>query len=85
MKGIIWTRHARDNQKARPLSDAVVERTARQPEWTEADPDPEVQRRFRVLPELGGRVLRVACAETEEHIRIVTFTLDRNARRKRRR
>ena len=88
MKPIIWTRHAREPQEDRQdrvIPDRLVELTAREPDWREADVErPEVERRFRSHPELEGRVLRVACAETKAHIRIITFHLDRNARRKRR-
>jgi uncharacterized protein YuzE len=53
-----------------------VERTVRQPDWIAPDPKrPGVERRFRVIPEYGGRVMRVACYETESEIRIVTVFL----------
>ena len=88
MKPIIWTRHASEPQEDRQdrlIPDHLVELTVREPEWREADVErPEVERRFRSHPELGDRVLRVACAETEAHIRIITLHLDRNARRRRR-
>jgi hypothetical protein len=48
----------------------------------QADPaHPEVERRFRTVPERGGRVLRVVVVETSEEIRIVTAFLDRRARK----
>ena len=84
MKPILWTQHALDGLKTRPFPRDLIELTAREPEWTEPDPDPQVERRFRTFPELGGRVLRVPCVETDAHIRIVTVLLDRNARRRRR-
>ena len=40
-----------------------------------------VQRRFRIVPERGNRVLRVACVETDTEIRILSAFLDRRARR----
>lgn len=55
----------------------------RDPEWVEPDRgDPTVERRFRAIPEYGGRVLRVACVETETHIRVISVHFDRRARRR---
>jgi hypothetical protein len=54
------------------------------PDWTIPDPHrPGVERRFRAIPEFGGRVLRVACYETPVNIRILTVFFDRKARRPR--
>jgi len=42
-----------------------------EPDWTEVDPkDPAIERRFRAIPEFGGRILRVACSETNSSIRV---------------
>jgi hypothetical protein len=62
------------------LGEAVVERASWSPDWTAPDPQPGVERRFRATPELGGRVLRVACVEEEDHIRIISVFPDRDAR-----
>lgn len=60
-----------------------IERTVRAPDWTEPEPgDPEVERRFRAIPEYGDRVLRVAVAETSTAIRIISVHFDRRARRR---
>jgi len=40
-----------------------------------------VERRFRVIPEFGGRILRIACIETADEIRILTVFFDRDARK----
>jgi len=37
-------------------------------------------RRFRVVPEFGGGVLRVACIEAADEIRVLTVFFDRDAR-----
>jgi hypothetical protein len=61
-----------------------IEAAARRPDWREPDPsDPEVERRYLVIPELDGRVLRAACVEDDKEIRVVTTFLDRGARRRR--
>ena len=61
----------------------MVEDTASKPDWIEQDPrDALVERRFRAIPEFGGRILRVACVETNSSIRVISALFDRNARRK---
>jgi uncharacterized DUF497 family protein len=60
-----------------------VESTVRKPDWIEPDPvDRLIERRFRAIPEFGGRILRVACVETNSGIRVISVMFDRNARRK---
>ena len=81
MKKLELTRHAALRLRERSIRLGWVERTARQPEWTEPEPnDSAVERRFRTIEEFGGRVLRVACIETETAIRVITVTFDRGAR-----
>jgi hypothetical protein len=81
-KPLRFTRHAEDAIAERELDRIWVERTVREPEWQLPDPRrSNVERRFRAIPEYGGRVLRVACLETVDEIRILTVFLDRNARR----
>ncbi len=81
-KPIVLRVHATRALAERALELAWVERTARAPEWTEADPnDAALERRFRVVPEREGRILRVVCAENDAMILVVTAFLDRKARR----
>jgi len=81
-KPILFTRHARDALAERELDPRWVEKTVREPEWRRPDPlRPGVERRFRAIPEFGGRILRVACFETTDEIRILTVFFDRDARR----
>jgi Domain of unknown function (DUF4258) len=83
LKPVAYTRHAERELGRRQISRAWVERTARQPLWVEPDPDePDVQRRFAVVPEFGGRVLRVAVRETTTRLIVVTAVFDRGARRR---
>ena len=64
-KPIILTAHARIRLRERDIDPKWVEDTAVKPDWTEPEPrDPAIERSFRAIPQFGGRVLRVACAET---------------------
>ncbi|MCL4716610.1 MAG: DUF4258 domain-containing protein [Hyphomonadaceae bacterium] len=82
IKPIVLTDHASVALVERGLDVAWVERTVREPEWTEPDPfDPALERRFRATPERDGRILRVVCSEDDAIINIITVFLDRRARR----
>jgi hypothetical protein len=81
-KPILFTRHAEDVIVERELDRSWIERTAREPEWIHPDPRRAgVERRFRSIPEYGNRVLRVACFESEQEIRVLTVFFDRDARK----
>jgi hypothetical protein len=81
LKPLRFTDHAEVRLLRRGLAREWIERTVREPEWREPEPDdPAVERRFRRIVEAGGRVLRVACAETDAEIRVITAMLDRNAK-----
>ena len=81
-KPLRFTRHAQDVIVERELDHTWIERTVREPEWSRPDPRRAgVERRFRAIPEFGGRVLRVACFETADEIRILTIFFDRDARK----
>ena len=81
-KPLRFTRHVQDAIVERELDQSWIERTVMEPEWSRPDPRrPNVERRFRTIPEFGGRALRVACFETAEDIRILTAFFDRNARK----
>jgi uncharacterized DUF497 family protein len=83
VKPIRLTQHAETVMRERDLRLEWIEAAATSPDWREPDPqDPSVERRFRVVPEREGRILRVACVETAEEIRIVSAFLDRRARPK---
>lgn len=84
MKKIVLTEHAEDAIIERELEFGWIERTVRHPEWIVADPRRAgIERRFGIIPENGGRALRVACYETDTEIRIVTVFFDRNAKKPR--
>ena len=81
-KRFVLTYHAGMKIRQRELDIDWVERTARHPEWAQADPyRPEIERRFRAIEEFGGRVLRVACIETPDTIGVISAVFDRGARR----
>jgi hypothetical protein len=81
-KPILFTRHAEDVIVERELDRNWIERAVRNPEWSHRDPRRvDVERRFHTIPEFGNRVLRVACIETEQEIRVLTVFFDRDARK----
>jgi uncharacterized DUF497 family protein len=82
-KPVALTAHARIRLRDRGIDPKWVDETVLDPDWTEVEPrDPAVERRFRAIPQFGGRVLRVACIETNSNIRVISVMFDRNARRK---
>lgn len=83
LKLLVLTRHVEIRMRERDLQFSWIEQAARQPLWTEAEPnDPTAERRFAAIDEFGGRILRVVCVETDTAIRVITATFDGNARRK---
>ncbi len=67
----------------REISLEWVERTLTAPELRRPDPDDaSVERRFRRIPEWGGRVLRVAVNITVEPNRVVSVFFDRQMKGK---
>jgi uncharacterized DUF497 family protein len=82
-KPVVLTAHAKLRLHGRHIDPKWIEETALHPDWAEAEPrDPSVERRFRAIPEFGGRILRVACVETNTNIRVISVMFDRNARQK---
>lgn len=66
---LILTAHASFRLKVRKVDRGWIERTARYPDWTSADPrDPTLERRYKAIPEFGNRILGVVCAETNTTI-----------------
>ena len=80
-KKIVLTHHAEQKLEERSLKRECVEMAERGPLWVEAEPrDHTAERRFVVIEEFGGRILRVVCVETEDAIRVITALFDRDAR-----
>ena len=80
MKPVILTRHALSRMAQYGVPENVAMEVARDPLWTEPDSRPGIERRFARPPELRGRVLRVACVEESDHIRVLSAHPDRDAR-----
>jgi hypothetical protein len=77
------TNHARKVMEDRAIPSEWMERTFGSPELIQPDPaDPSVERRFRRIPEFGGRVLRVAVNTKFDPHRIVSVFFDRKMKGK---
>ena len=77
------TKHARQVLAEREIPLDWVERAFSQPELRLPDPDDaEVERRYRKIPEFGGRVLRVAVNIAVEPNRVVSVFFDRKMKGK---
>jgi hypothetical protein len=77
------TKHAKKALDEREIPVEWLERTLSSPELVLPDPDDAaVQRRFRRIPEFGGRVLRVAVNTTVEPNRVVSVFFDRKMKGK---
>jgi len=78
-----FTKHAIDVLAERAVSREWVERTVREPELRQPDPnDPLVERFFRRIPENGDRTLRVAVNTRVAPWRVVSVFFDRSKRDK---
>lgn len=77
------TKHAKRALAEREIALEWVERTIAMPELSLPDPDDAaVERRYRKIPEFGGRVLRVAVNTAVEPNRIVSVFFDRKMKGK---
>jgi hypothetical protein len=77
------TQHAQKSLDEREIPVEWLERTLSAPELTLPDPDDAtVERRFRRIPEFGGRVLRVAVNTAVEPNRVVSVFFDRKMKGK---
>ena len=77
------TKHAQKALDEREIPMEWLERTFATPELVLADPDDaKVERRFRQIPEFGGRVLRVAVNTSVEPNRVVSVFFDRKMKGK---
>jgi hypothetical protein len=75
--------HASEALKEREISVEWVERTIRDPQVVEPDIwDPDLERRYRVIPENANRVLRVVVKATVEPLVIISVFFDRRMRGK---
>jgi hypothetical protein len=80
---IVYTSHARTVIAERAIHESWIEAALASPDWVETDPaDSSVERRFRAIPEMAGRILRVACSADAGEIRVITVFFDRRAKPK---
>ncbi|MCQ4630992.1 DUF4258 domain-containing protein [Shinella sp. CPCC 100929] len=81
-KPLRYSLHAETVMRERKLDPAWIEATVRAPEWRLSDPSgPEVERRYRAIEALDGRILRVVCVEASDEVRIISAFIDRGARK----
>lgn len=79
----VLTKHAQEAVAEREIPLEWIERTLDAPELIKPDPnDTTVERRFRRIPEFGGRVLRVAVNTTVEPNRVVSVFFDQKMKGK---
>jgi len=77
------TKHAQKALDERGIPVEWMQRTLSAPELVMPDPDDAaVERRFRQIPEFGGRVLRVAVNTAVEPNRVVSVFFDRKMKGK---
>lgn len=78
---IVFTRHALDRMERRGIAAEWVEATVQEPQRREPDPcDMELERLYKIIPQMGNRVLRVVvCWTAAEECRVVTAFPDRHA------
>ena len=77
------TRHAQKVLAEREIPVEWMERTLSAPELVLPDPDDAtVERRYRRIPEYGGRVLRVAVNTAVDPNRVVSVFFDRQMKGK---
>ena len=75
---VVYTAHALFKMKERHIERDGVERTIRDPEASEVDPNQLTGWRFyRRIPEYGNRVLRVVFIGESTAARVVTVLFDR--------
>jgi Domain of unknown function (DUF4258) len=79
VKPVTLTAHARQVAQERDIPLDWIAQTVQAPAWREPD-SAGVERRFRPIAEREGRILRVACVETDTETRVITAFFDRNAR-----
>ena len=79
---ITFTRHAESMLTEREIERGWVERTLKEPDEMEPDPNrANMVRVFRAIPERGGRVLRVVFSTAGDQTRVITAFFDRAKRR----
>lgn len=82
IKPLRYSQHAETVMRERKLDPAWVEAAVHAPHWRAQDPaGAGVERRYRAIAAIDGRVLRVVCVEEDDEIRIISAFIDRGARK----
>ena len=77
------TKHAAKVLAEREIQQDWLERTLNEPLLRQPDPDDAtLERRYRPIPECGGRVLRVVVNPAVEPVRVVSVFFDRSMKGK---
>jgi len=77
------TEHAKKVLEEREIPLEWLERALNEPALCQPDPDDaSLERRYRFIPEFGGRVLRVVVDPSVEPVRVVSVFFDRSMRGK---
>jgi len=77
------TEHAKKVLEEREIPLEWLERALNEPALCQPDPDDaSLERRYRSIPEFGGRVLRVVVDPSVEPVRVVSVFFDRSMRGK---
>ncbi|MBA2592243.1 MAG: DUF4258 domain-containing protein [Pseudomonadota bacterium] len=77
------TEHAKKVLAEREIPLEWLERALNEPALCRLDPDDaSLERRYRSIPEFGGRVLRVVVERSVEPVRVVSVFFDRSMRGK---
>ncbi len=78
---IRFSRHASTTLEQRKLDPVWVEAAIRSPDRIGPDPsDPALTRSYKLMPDRGGRTLRVVHRRDGDHILVITAFFDRGAR-----
>jgi len=78
---IVLSAHAETAMARRQLRRAWIELAVVDPDRTEPEPDrPDVTRSFKVIPDFGGRIIRVVHRPEGDDILVITAFFDRRAR-----
>ena len=77
MSELYYTKHAQDQMALRNILDIWVEEVVAEPALREPDPtDPDIERFYGQVSELGGHYIRVAVNTTTTPWRVVTVFID---------
>lgn len=74
------TVHARQRMALYNIAFELIEATVTAPDWIAPDRRPGITRSFKMVPERGGRVLRVAHRPDGQDLLVLSAHFDRGAK-----